>query len=354
MVMVTLMRSEARARTVRNKIVQITLSLAFFALLVQVVLIAPSQIRDGKAELEGKASLAPNLSESEPPRPTAPATSEVDQSMSGMHMIETQEGSKEWELWSNKAVSLKAKEMLKLENVKAIFFSQSGVTFTVTGNEGTVHVKSKNLRVEGDVVTRSSNGYVFRTPSMEYESDRRILTAPRQVDMTGPKDETGNSLHLTGASMEASLKQGTMEVRKNVKSEKGLEGGRTAYIRSQRALFSGKDRTAHFSGDVVLDMDSMRITGPDAQFEYDTKGDTVKSVMFTGGARVSDADKWATAQNVKVDFAANRFVFRGDPRVVQNNDELRGEEIVFLDGGKRVQVRSARAKVDQKRLEKAN
>jgi len=40
--------------------------------------------------------------------------------------------------------------------------------------------------------------------------------------------------------------------------------------------------------------------------------------------------------------------------VVQNNDELRGEEIVFLDGGKRVQVQRARAKVDEKRLEKTN
>jgi lipopolysaccharide export system protein LptA len=75
-------------------------------------------------------------------------------------------------------------------------------------------------------------------------------------------------------------------------------------------------------------------------------------VEFTGGARVSDSEKWATAQNLNVDFDSNRFIFRGNPRVVQNNDELRGEEIIFLDGGKQVQVRSARAKVDEKRLQK--
>ena len=91
-------------------------------------------------------------------------------------------------------------------------------------------------------------------------------------------------------------------------------------------------------------MDSTRITGPEARFDYDSKTDLVKSIYVSGGTRVSDPDKWATAQNVNIDFKSNKFVFRGSPRVVQNNDELRGEEIVFLDNGKQVQVQRARAK----------
>jgi lipopolysaccharide export system protein LptA len=172
------------------------------------------------------------------------------------------------------------------------------------------------------------------------------------VEMIGPKDANNNALKLTGVGMQASLANSTMEVLRDVKAQKELEGDRKVVIRSHRSFFSGKDRTAKFLGDVILDMDNMRITGPEAQFLYDSKKDIVKNVIFTGGAKVSDADKWATAQNLNVDFEANRFVFRGNPRVVQNNDELRGEEIVFLDGGKRVQVSRARAKVDEKRLEK--
>lgn len=328
----------------RNRFIQIALGLAFLVLLVQVVLIAPQRIRDGAQE-----SANPT-----PTPPPAAVASDVDKVIDGMHMIETQEGSKEWELWSDKATSFKSKDLLELAQVKAVFFSESGVTFTVTGEKGFVQSKTKNLKVEGNVVTRSSNGYVFRTPSVDYESASRRLTAPSHVEMDGPKDENGNALRLTGSVMDASLKSGVIEIRRDVKAEKSLDRGRNAFIRSQRALFSGKDRTAQFKGDVVLDVDTMRITGPAAQFEYDNSSQTVKSVLFTGGARVSDSDKWATAQNVKVDFEANRFVFRGNPRVVQNNDELRGEEIVFLDGGKRVQVKSARAKVDEKRMEKVN
>jgi lipopolysaccharide export system protein LptA len=125
-------------------------------------------------------------------------------------------------------------------------------------------------------------------------------------------------------------------------------------IKSHRSVFSGKDKAARFYDDVVLDLDSMRITGPEARFDYDNKTDTIKSVYVSGGARVSDADKWATSQNLSVDFVTNKFIFRGNPRVVQNNDELRGEEIIFLNGGKQVQVQQARAKVDERRLEKKN
>ena len=327
----------------RTKLIQFALGAILLLGLFQVVIIAPRQIRE--------ALKAPPKA---PVTPTSPSdqSSDVDQSMDGMHMIETQEGAKEWEVWSDKALSFKAKERLELQKVKAVFFSEKGVTFTVTGNRGVVQVKTKDLKVEGDVVTRSSNGYVFKTESIDYESKARKLTAPHAVKMTGPPDAANHALKLTGASMRASLKASTIEVERDVHAEKMLTADRVAYIRSQRALFSGKDKTAQFRGDVTLDMDAMRITGPHAQFAYDPKGESVKSVVFSGGARVSDADKWATAQNVQVDFEENRFVFRGTPRVVQNNDELRGEEIVFLDGGKRVQVRGARAKVDEKRLEK--
>jgi LPS export ABC transporter protein LptC len=276
----------------------------------------------------------------------------VDQSINGMHMIETHEAAKEWELWSDRAVSLKAQEKLELEKVKAKFFSDSGVTFDVIGKKGIVETKAKNLKVEGDVVITSSNGYTFKTPAMNYDSAKRRIVTDQPVEMIGPKDANNNALKLTGVGMQASLVNSTMEVLRDVKAQKALEGDRKAVIRSHRSFFSGKDRTAKFLGDVILDMDNMRITGPEAQFLYDSKKDIVKNVIFTGGAKVSDADKWATAQNLNVDFEANRFVFRGNPRVVQNNDELRGEEIVFLDGGKRVQVSRARAKVDEKRLEK--
>ncbi len=332
----------------KNRIIQIALSLAMLVLLVQIVLIAPGQIRDAETKAGLMPSPAVPESSSEDLDSSLAPGQKIDQSMQGMHMIETQEGKKEWELWADKASSVKAKNQLHLQKVKAVFFSDSGVTFTVTGNRGLVNTKGKDLFIEGDVITRSSNGYEFRTESMDYASKKRILRAANQVAMRGPKDAKGQSLNLTGKGMHASLLKSTMEILSDVRAEKGIGPERKAYIRSHRSQFSGKDRTARFIGNVILDMDSMRITGPEAQFAYDSASNMVKTAFFTGGARVSDTQKWATAQNVNVDFETNRFVFRGNPRVVQNNDELRGREIVFIDGGKRIEVQGARAEVDER------
>lgn len=326
----------------KRNIVQLLLGLALLAIVVQAALLAPRIVRDNQPEAPAEKQQTLNN------------TQGVDQSLGGMHMIETQKGTREWELWSEKAERHKEKDLLKLQTVKAVFFAASGVTFTVTGREGTVEVKTKDMRIDGNVITKSSNGYTFKTQSMNYESSKKTLTTSSAIEMLGPSDEKGSGLNLKGRGMKAQMEKGSMEVLSDVRGEKVLKNGRHFFIKSHRALFSSHDRTGRFFEDVVLDLETMRITGPEAQFDYDKDSSEIRSLKVKGGAKVSDTDKFATANNLDVDFDTNKFIFSGEPRVVQNNDELKGERIVFLDGGKRVQVLRARAKVDETLLEKKN
>ena len=101
-----------------------------------------------------------------------------------------------------------------------------------------------------------------------------------------------------------------------------------------------------------MEMDGMKISGPEAVFNYDRERGEVVAVDVLGGVRVTDLDKWATAQKLNIQLDARKIVFTGSPRVVQNDDELRGEEIVFHNGGEQVEVRRARARVEQKTLER--
>ena len=75
-------------------------------------------------------------------------------------------------------------------------------------------------------------------------------------------------------------------------------------------------------------------------------------MLISGGTRVTDHDKLATSEKVMVHFDDDRYVFSGSPRVVQNGDELVGDEISFLNGGKQVKVSNARAKIDSEDVEK--
>jgi len=330
----------------KRNLLQALLGLALFGVVLQVILVAPHAVRDHEAE-------KPASSPATPGSPTADgANNSVDQSLQGMHMIETQQGGKEWELWADKADRIKDKDLLKPTKVKTIFFAKSGVTFTVTGEQGFVEVKTKNLRMEGNVITESSNGYTFVTDWVNYTSAQKSLETQSNVEMVGPTDKDGPGMKLTGKAMQAQMQEGTMEILNNVHANKTFNG-RKVDIRSHRAQFNAQDRSAKFFGDAVLDMATMRITGPEAKFDYDAKTDQIRTLSVVN-AKVSDTDKWATADNLKVDFSQNKFIFTGHPRVVQNNDELKGEEIVFLDGGQRVQVHRARAKMDEKRMGKSN
>ena len=280
------------------------------------------------------------------PAQAAEMQQNVEQSMSGLHMIEAQAGEKEWELWSESAISYKDTGELKLEKVKALFFADNGVTFTVTGQEGKVDVKTKNLFVQGEVITESSNGYVIKTHDVDYVSGERSLKTKSPVEVTG------QGLKLNGNGMQANLKSSLIEIKEDIKAERVMAEDKKVYIQSQSVELSGKTKTARFLGSVVLDVDSMRITGPQADFEYDESKSFFKTVKIRGGTRVTDLDKWAVSENLDIDFTKNMFVFRGSPKVVQNQDELKGEEIVFLENGKRVQVKKARVKVEQGQIKK--
>ena len=172
--------------------------------------------------------------------------------------------------------------------------------------------------------------------------------------MEGPVDKEGARLELIGDGMTADMGTNQLKIAKDVKAKRHIPHGRVAQIQSNTALFSGKTNSAQFSGAVVIDIEAMRITGPRAEFAYDPTTGTLESVEVAGGVRVTEADRFATSGSLSIHFRDDRYVFRGTPRVVQVDDELFGDEIIFLDGGKKVQVLNVKAQIDPERVGRDN
>lgn len=279
---------------------------------------------------------------------------EIKQQWQGVHYVETKNAEKEWELWAEKAVGFRKEDELALSGVKAVFFAKNGVELVVTGDRGEVEPRTRDMKIEGNVVTRSSNGYIFKTDSVTYNSASRIMISPSTVEVAGPRDGAGRSLSISGKSMHADLNKGVMEINENVRAEKTIRNRDKMAVHSDKVQLNGKDRAVRFRGDVVIDMNGLRVTGPDALFRYDQKSELLKAIELEGGVKVSDVDKWATSDKLNIFLDEDKYIFNGSPRVVQDNDELRGDQIVFLNGGKKVQVKNAKVKVSRERMERVN
>ncbi len=277
----------------------------------------------------------------------------ADQVLETVHLIGTEEGRRDWELNAESAVDFRGKGEWELQKIKSMFFGKKGMHYLVKGQTGQVNLETRDMRISGDVVTKTSNNYEFRSDLVLYDSKNKLLKSETAVQIYGPKDSKGNRLRLQGLGMNAIVEEGRTSILEDVKGEVALENGTMMNIKSHSVDLRADSKLAHFKGNVVIDVGSMRVSGPGAQFQYEAEGGGLSSVFVDGGVKVSDVDKLATSENVRVMFKENKFVFRGNPRLVQDNDELFGEEIVFLQGGKRVQVKSAKANIESKRVESA-
>ncbi len=322
-----------------------TLGILFFLLIAELVVFGPIDLKEKKASsVKDIKSLVAKSADGNGD------DSNVGQAMQGVHVIETKNESKEWELWADHALGMRDKDSLELSQVKAKFFAEHEVTFEVVGATGIVETELKNMVVDGGVITKSSNGYVFRTQKISYDSAKRVLRSETAVDVKGPKDQNGRSLAISGNTMTANLDQTFVLIEDNVKAKKMIKPDQYMAVTSQKVRLEGKDKSVRFLGNVIIDIDGMRISGPDAVFRYDSKSDMIETIDLDGGVKVSDMNKWATSDKLSINLAKNEYVFDGQPRVVQDNDELRGDRITFLEGGKKVKVQNAKIKVSKDTL----
>lgn len=297
-------------------------------LMLEIIIIAPREI--GVSSKPGSA-LTPNEED------------QAQQVMRGVHLVEAKPDRKDWELWADEAFTVSDGKKWKLLNVKVRFFGEKQSFYIVTGDTGEVEIETKNVTIAGKVQMQSSNGYRFLTDTMSYNASERTIMTPDEVKMRGGEKRGEHLTELTGRGLIASMATNEILIKSHVRSKKELENKEVVFIESETAQFSAAHKFAAYLGDVAIDYKGSRITGPSARFDYDPNLKSVTSLFIEGGARITDFSKWATARQIQMLFQENKFILKGAPRVVQDNDELVGEQITFIDGGKEIVVDRAKA-----------
>jgi LPS export ABC transporter protein LptC len=321
---------------ISTKAKRTALGALFVILMAEILIIAPREIG------VSSRSDSPLLSQSETSDPSG-------QVMRGIHMVETKGEKRDWELRSDHAYTEESGGRWKLENVNIRFFGEGDIYYDVTGKTGEVNVQTKDVEIQGDVKMVSSNGYTFRSQKLNYLSDGRQIYTKDPIEVRGGQERGEHPSELVGTGAIANLITNEIAIQSDVRSKKQTENGDWIYIESKRAELSAANKFAKYLGEVTIDYKGSRITGPSARFDYDQKAKAVSSMLVEGGGRVTDLSKWATANSIQMLFPQNKFILKGGPRVVQDNDELVGEEIVFLDGGKEIVVNRAKAEFTPRR-----
>ncbi|MBC7421771.1 MAG: LPS export ABC transporter periplasmic protein LptC [Bdellovibrio sp.] len=266
----------------------------------------------------------------------------VEQKMSGIHLVENSETEKGWELFANEASGTSDSQWV-LKKVKVQFFSKDNSSFTVTGDVGEIDGASRDMIVRGNVITTSSNGYSFKTDSLRYDSKLKQMSSSDSVEMKGPPDQKGTGIKLTGLGLLVLVDQNKMNILNNVEAHKVIDK-KNFDLKSSTAEFSNRNHEALFSGNVKMNLGPSYVEAPKAFFKYSQQTKLLQTIVLNKGVKLAENDKRATCDELEIDLVEDKMTLRGQPRVQQGSDEIRGQEIVFLDGGKKVKINQVNIK----------
>ncbi len=149
------------------------------------------------------------------PITTVEAKTDADLSLEEIHYVETKGERTEWELWAKSAQYFLDDDYTHLRDLTVTFYPEEGRTVTLRGENGSMKGK-KEIKVWGNVVVNSSDGYRVLTDSLRYDEDRR------QISTSDPVIIEGKRLRVKGVGAVVDLNEETLSILRDV--ETVLEG----------------------------------------------------------------------------------------------------------------------------------
>jgi LPS export ABC transporter protein LptC len=144
-----------------------------------------------------------------------PKVSTGDATLRGekIRLVEDKQGRKTWEMEAKSIQHYQDQNMMMLEDVKVIFYSKDGRSFTVSGNQGKFYQDSKDMELVGDVILSSSDGYRLKTHSVSYrDSEKKVRTSD-------PVEIEGELIRLVGTGMLVDMEAKTFKILSQVKTQ---------------------------------------------------------------------------------------------------------------------------------------
>ncbi len=139
------------------------------------------------------------------------ASTGADVTLENIHYVETKRKTKEWELWAKSGQHYIQDDYSTLNDLTVTFYGEGGRVITLKGNKGSMKQK-KEIKVWGDVVITSSDGYRAATDSLRYDRDEQRITTEDPVKLEG------KGVEVKGVGLVVDLKTKKITILKKVQT----------------------------------------------------------------------------------------------------------------------------------------
>ncbi len=137
----------------------------------------------------------------------------VDMQIGDIHYEQTDKNaSKEWELNAKSAQYFKGENKIVLQSIELTFFSGEGKVYKLTADEGELYTDSKDVKVSGNVIVLTEEGYHVQADSFKYNAEERKIFTNDRVHLSGKE------LVMTGKGMVVDLETEKLYILEEVKA----------------------------------------------------------------------------------------------------------------------------------------
>jgi lipopolysaccharide transport protein LptA len=114
----------------------------------------------------------------------------------------------------------------------------------------------------------------------------------------------------------------------------------TIHQKEQRAVFEGNVKTVQ--GELKIDCEKLTVTYAGEKDKSAKAGD-IKQMVFTGSVSITQKNRNGHCEKAVYDRVVGRIVCTGNPWVVEGENRIRGDRIVYLLEEDQVRVRRPQA-----------
>lgn len=225
----------------------------------------------------------------------------------------------DWELRAKKARKYIDNPTVEMETIEGTYKPNPDSSVSFKGDRGRMNSEAEVGFVE-NVEVFYRNDYVLKTPRLDFDFKKSLVTSTSTVDVKGKK------MSLMGLGLVADTKEQIITVKSDVTGSVETEKGKYRFS-SDRFAYAVKTNTYVFEGHVV-------VKGRDMNMLCDkvsvlSKGDDIEMIDAEGKVRLLAKGSVAKSERAVYYFKDEKVILKESPSVIKNNVEMHGHQIVY-------------------------